>query len=124
MTSPVTQMRKLWTLVAIAFLCILVSSSEAKKEAVYKGSLQFGAQELLLGKRCYVFGGSITSGHFFDHLKRTDTHGQTRFWRNKEPVTNYPENLNVLIRISTGECRPNSQPSAGDSDIENTWELL
>lgn len=117
-------MSKISTLVLVACLSVLASSSEAKREVVHKGSLQFGAQERLLGKRCYVFGGSITSGDFFDHLKRTDTLGQIRFSKNKEPVTNYPESLSVLVRISAGECRPNSQPAAGDSAIENIWELL
>jgi hypothetical protein len=100
------------------------SNSRANKHA-YTGSIPFDNQELLIGKECYVFGGTVSSGDYFVGLERTDKDGEVRFWRMKKEVKTYPPQLDVIIRISTLDCSilPAERPTV-EFDIGSQWDSL
>lgn len=101
-----------------------VTVSQRNSTVTYKGSVDFGPQEILVGRECYVFGGLVSSEDFFDGLSRTDRNGKIEYKRIKQVIENYPDRLEVTIRLAVGECRPQNQTTPEDSRIENMWKAL
>jgi hypothetical protein len=92
-----------------------------KSKSTHDGTIDFGAQYGLLDGGCIGFSGVVSSGTFFNHLKRTGTDGHVEFTKDNRVVTEYPESLTVEIRIAGGPCdsdHPELRPSilAMDAD--------
>jgi hypothetical protein len=108
----------LLTLIACALP--IGAHARGRKDATYDGTVDFAAQLLHLDDGCLSVDGTVTSGKFFEDLKRTDTGSQPEYRRGGQVVTEYPESLTTSIRIVGDQCAaalPNS-PSAifnGDS---------
>lgn len=82
------------------------------------GKVEFGTKELQLGDGCVLIQGQLTSGSFFDGLKRTDVRGRFEFHKNGAEVTEYPDSLTTSIRLVGGRCAAglSKTPSAIFSD--------
>jgi len=70
----------------------------------YDGAVDFGAQLLHLDDGCLALDGTVTSGNFFDDLKRTEINHRFEFKKRGRVVTYYPESLTTSIRIAGGQC--------------------
>jgi hypothetical protein len=86
----------------------------------YAGVVDFGAQLLHLDDGCLDIHGTVTSGNFFDDLKRIDNGGQLEYRKRGRVVREYPESLTTSIRIAGDQCTAalSSSPSSifhGDS---------
>jgi hypothetical protein len=53
---------------------------------------------------CFRLAGRLVSEHFFDNLKRIDDDDGTRYIRGKETITDFPEELSLLIVIHDWPC--------------------
>lgn len=91
-----------------------------KSVSAYDGTVGFGAQLLRLGDGCVSVDGTVTSGDFFDDLRRIDVRGQLEYSKHGRAVTEYPASLIVSIRMVGDGCATGlaSSPSSifhGDS---------
>jgi hypothetical protein len=68
------------------------------------GKVDFGAQELQFADGCVFVDGKLTSGNFFDDLKRRDTRGRFEFKRSGQTVTDYPDSVTTSIRLVGDQC--------------------
>ena len=69
----------------------------------YDGVIAFGSQLLHMDDGCLALNGTITSGSFFEDLKRTENGNRFEFTKGGLVVTDYPESLTTSIRI-VGQC--------------------
>jgi hypothetical protein len=53
---------------------------------------------------CFRLAGRLVADHFFDNLKRIDDDQGTRYVRGKENLTDFPEQVNLLIVIHDWPC--------------------
>jgi hypothetical protein len=53
---------------------------------------------------CFRLAGRVVSEHFFDNLKRIDDDDGTRYIRGKETITDFPEEVSLLIVIHDWPC--------------------
>jgi hypothetical protein len=70
----------------------------------YEGAVNFGSQFLYLDDGCLSVDGTVTSGSFFDDLRRNDSGSQPEYRKRGELVTMYPETLKASIRIIGNQC--------------------
>ena len=102
-------------------LAIFASSASAGGgTARLEGAVNFGAQMLRLDDGCALLDGKVSSGDFFDDLKRIDVAGRLEYKKRGKWVTQYPETITTSIRIVGNQCAAslsNSPPSIfyGDS---------
>jgi hypothetical protein len=99
------------------------------RNPTYGGVVNFGSQLLYLNDSCLSVDGTVTSGSFFDDLKRNDSGSLPEFRKRGEVVTEYPESLTASIRIIGSQCALalNSRSSvfSGDSyslTFEVNWK--
>jgi hypothetical protein len=99
-------------LVLIAFP--LAASARPRNNPSYGGQIDFGAQMLHLNDGCASVHGMVTSGDFFDDLKRIDNSGRMEYKKQGKPVTEYPDSITSSIRIAGDPCAAerSSSPSA------------
>jgi hypothetical protein len=95
------------------------ASAGGRGSSTYDGSIDFGPQLLRMDDGCLALNGTVTSGSFFEDLKRIETGHQFEFTKGGRVVTDYPESLTTSIRI-VGQCAATlpSPPSSvfhGDS---------
>ena len=98
----------------------IAAHAGGKSDATYDGEIAFGSQLLYLDDGCLSVNGTVTSGNFFDDLKRTDVDGRFEFRKRGNVVTEYPESLTTSIRLVGDKCAAelSNAPSAvfsGDS---------
>jgi len=92
------------------FLALLIgllpigASARSRKDATYDGAVDFGSQVLNLQSGCFAVDGSVSSGSFFDDLKRVDTGNQTEYVKEGRVLTEYPDSITTSIRIMGSEC--------------------
>ena len=96
------------------------AEARSKNDSIYDGAMNFGAQLIHQDDGCLDLEGTVTSGNFFEDLKRIETGHQLEFRKNGRIVTEYPESLTTSIRIDGTQCAARSfhQPSSifrGDS---------
>jgi hypothetical protein len=65
---------------------------------------------------CFRLAGRLVAEHFFDNLKRIDDDQGTRYLRGKENVTDFPEQVNLLIVIHDWPCPSQLHGGAGDRE--------
>jgi hypothetical protein len=95
------------------------SSARGRSNPTYDGAIDFGSQVLRLQDGCLALDGRITSGDFFEDLKRTEIGGEFEFRKRGKVVTQYPASLSMSIRVA-GQCaaalaNPPSSVFHGDS---------
>jgi len=73
--------------------------AHTRNSPTYDGRVAFGSQLLYLDDDCLSVDGTLTAGDFFDHLKRTDMHGQPEYRKRGRIVGTYPESVSVSIRL-------------------------
>jgi hypothetical protein len=79
------------------------ASAGGGNNPTYDGTIAFGPQLLQMGDGCLALNGSVTSGRFFEDLKRIETGNRFEFTKGGRVVTDYPESLITSIRI-VGQC--------------------
>jgi len=98
---------------ALTFFCFAATSSPAqqvrhekrdkheKEKSVwgYDGGVFFETDGSLPNGACFRIRGRMTSGDFFDSLKRIDTDKATIFQRGTETVTKFPDSVIVSLAI-------------------------
>lgn len=70
----------------------------------YGGTIEFGPQLLHLDDGCLALNGTVTSGNFFEDLKRIDLGSRFEYRKRGNVVTEYPESLKTSIRIEGDRC--------------------
>jgi len=92
----------------------IVARAHSRNNPTYGGVVNFGAQQLHLKDGCLVIDGTLTSGNFFEDLKRRDNDILPEFTKSGTVVTEYPELLTASIRILGNECAasPSDSPSS------------
>jgi hypothetical protein len=98
----------------------IAAHAGGKSNATYDGDIAFGSQLLYLDDGCLSVDGTVTSGTFFDNLKRTDLGGRFQYKKQGRVVTEYPASLTTFIRLVGDKCAAelSNAPSAvfsGDS---------
>ncbi len=93
----------------LAFLLIVLSfysrSALAGGGTVrYDGEVNFGAQILTLDDGCALLEGRVSSGSFFDDLRRIDVAGRLEYKKRGKFVTEYPDTVTTSIRIVGDQC--------------------
>src|ERR1700733_6885824 len=85
---------------------ILSMGADARRRSdpAYDGAVNFGSQIVFLQDGCIALDGSVSSGSFFEDLKRVASGNQLEFEKNGSAVTKYPESLTTTIHIVGGEC--------------------
>jgi hypothetical protein len=68
------------------------------------GKVEFGPKELAFEDGCAQVDGHLTSGKFFDDLKRTNLHVHLEFTKRGAEVTEYPDSVTGVIRLVGGQC--------------------
>jgi hypothetical protein len=72
--------------------------------AAYDGTVNFGAQVIQLDDGCLAVDGKMTSGAFFEDLKRVEIGRQFEFRKRGRAVREYPDSLTTSILIAGGQC--------------------
>jgi hypothetical protein len=95
------------------------ADARGRNNPTYDGAVDFGGQLLHLNDGCLSLDGRMTSGEFFEDLKRTEVGSQFEYKKHGKVVTEYPESLTTSIRIAGDQCAAlSNRPSAvfsGDS---------
>jgi hypothetical protein len=76
--------------------------------AAYEGTVDFGAQVIQLDDGCLAVDGKMTSGAFFEDLKRIEIGRQFEFRKHGRAVKEYPDSLTTSILIAGGHCESTS----------------
>jgi hypothetical protein len=116
-------------LILVVALFPLGVHAGGKSNPTYDGAIDFGPQLLHMDDGCLALNGTVTSGTFFDDLKRMDAGNRFEFTKSGRVVTDYPESLTTSIRV-VGQCaatlsNPPSSVFHGDSyslRIEVEWK--
>jgi len=101
--------------IAAAFLGILPAAAAHEKQTIwnYDGGVFLETDGTLANGICFRLMGHVTSGHFFDDLKRVDDKGaETVFRRGKETVTQFPEQLQLHFTIYDLPCNTKLKETA------------
>jgi hypothetical protein len=78
---------------ALLIVCATTAFAGDKSVWSYEGGLFVMTNGSLLNGPCFRLAGRVTSGDFFDHLKRIDKESGTIFRRGSENVENFPDQL-------------------------------
>ena len=120
--NAMSRHRYLLGVVLTLVICMFPTSSRAadRNNPMYDGSVDFGAQLLRLDDGCVALDGKLTSGSFFDDLKRVEIARRFEYKKRGRVVTEYPESVTTSIRIEGATCvaassNPPSSIFQGDS---------
>ncbi len=96
------------------------ANARGRSNLTYDGVVGFGSQLLQLDDGCLDLDGTVTSGTFFEDLKRIEIGSRLEFRKSGKLVTEYPESLTTSIRIAGDRCttalfNPPSSIFHGDS---------
>src|SRR6202167_1174710 len=96
------------------------ASAGGRSSSTYDGTIDFGAQLLHLDDGCLALNGTVTSGNFFQDLRRIEVGNRFEYRKQGKVVTEYPESLTTSVRIEGDPCNAalSNSPSAifqGDS---------
>ena len=86
---------------AAALLIVCSTPAFARDKTVwsYEGGLFVITNGAIVTGPCFRLAGRVTSGDFFDHLKRFDRESGTIFRRGTETVENFPDRLTLSFSI-------------------------
>ena len=87
--------------VALLLACGALASAGAGDKNVwnYEGGLAIITNGAIINGPCFRLAGSVTSGDFFDHLKRIDKESGTIFRLGSQIVENFPDQLNLTFVV-------------------------
>ncbi len=80
------------------------NTANTKKTVTYSKKVPFGLQEVKIGATCIVFGGSMTSGVFFENLRNIQSQGRTEYRLKGQPVASFPDSLTIEIVAIPRNC--------------------
>ena len=87
-------------LIALALACAAPPSLAGDKTVWnYEGGLFVMTNGTIPKGPCFRLAGRVTSGDFFDHLKRIDKESGTIFRRGSETVENFPDRLTLTFLV-------------------------
>jgi hypothetical protein len=102
---------------AAALLTVCIASAPARDKSVwsYEGGLFVITNGSLPNGPCFRLAGRVTSGDFFDHLKRIDKESGTIFRSGSETVETFPEQLTLsfLVRDHYDQTCPPREENPG-----------
>jgi hypothetical protein len=84
---------------ALAMICAALAFAGDKSVWNYEGGLFVITNGSIPKGPCFRLAGRVTSGDFFDHLKRFDKESGTIFRRGAEPVENFPQQLTLSFVV-------------------------
>jgi hypothetical protein len=86
---------------AAALLILCTTSGLARDKSVwnYEGGLFVMTNGSIPQGPCFRLAGRVTSGDFFDHLKRIDKESGTTFRHGSETVENFPDQLTLSFLV-------------------------
>jgi hypothetical protein len=87
--------------VALLLTCATLAPAGARDKTVwnYEGGLGVITNGAIPNGPCFRLAGSVTSGDFFDHLKRIDKESGTIFRLGSETVENFPNQLDLTFVV-------------------------
>lgn len=80
------------------------ADARGRNNLTYDGAIDFGAQLIHMDDGCVALNGTVTSGNFFEDLKRIEIGTGLEFRKHGRVVTEYPDSLTTSVRISGGQC--------------------
>jgi hypothetical protein len=83
----------------LLLLCTTPAFAGDKSVWNYEGGLFAITNGSIPQGPCFRLAGRVTSGDFFDHLKRIDTNSGTTFRRGSENVENFPDQLTLTFVV-------------------------
>lgn len=87
-------------LITLALACTAPASPKGDKTVWnYEGGLFVITNGSIPNGPCFRLAGRVTSGDFFDHLKRIDRESGTIFRRGSEAVENFPDQLTLTFLV-------------------------
>jgi hypothetical protein len=84
---------------AFLILCNTLALANDKSVWNYEGGLFVITNGSIPNGPCFRLAGRVTSGDFFDHLKRIDKESGTIFRRGSETVENFPDELTLSFLV-------------------------
>jgi hypothetical protein len=104
----------LWICIAAGIAMFpLGAHGRGRNIPTYDGRVEFGAQLLHRDGGCVFVDGSVTSGEFFNELKRISIGDHFEFRHRGKSVAEYPESLAASIRIMGNQCGALAAPTPG-----------
>jgi hypothetical protein len=88
----------------------------------YDGGIFLGAEGALPSGACFRIKGHVTSGDFFENLKREESNSGTLYRRGNDLVTEFPKTLHLSLSIADTPCDPNMQQT--NSRVYLTDEMI
>jgi hypothetical protein len=101
----------------------MVAKAGGNGSAAYDGTVDFGSQVIQLDDRCLAVDGKMTSGAFFEDLKRIEIGRQFEFRKHGRAVREYPDSLTTSILIAGGPCE-SGLSNAGSSIFQGNAYTL
>jgi hypothetical protein len=80
------------------------ANAGGRSNPTYDGTIDFGAQLLELPDGCLALNGTVSSGTFFQDLRRIEIGNRFEYRKRGKVVTEYPESLTTSIRIEGDRC--------------------
>lgn len=104
----------------LSLLCFLLlvpaaSTGQFKRDKNiwnYDGGIIFATDGALPNGVCFRVSGDVNAADFFNNLKRVDDAHGTVFRRGTEPVSEFPETLDVSFSIRDEPCTPGAREVA------------
>jgi len=86
---------------ALLLTCGALAPAGASDKSVwnYEGGLAVITNGAIIDGPCFRLAGNVTSGNFFDHLKRIDKESGTIFRLGTEKVENFPSQLDLTFVV-------------------------
>src|SRR5260370_16885147 len=94
---------------ALLILCNTPALAGDKSVSNYQGGIFVITNGAIANGPCFRLAGRVTSGDFFDHLKRIHKKSGTIFRSGHEKVGNFPDQLTLLF-LATHHLSPTYPP--------------
>jgi hypothetical protein len=111
-------------------LLVLSATAMADKkpvQSIYDPTRELSDQEITVEDGCLVFVGEMTAGDFFKGLESKKKRKRVEFKKNGVSIREYPDELNVLIRIAGADCykgKPGVPPALVKDDSGTQFSFV
>jgi hypothetical protein len=106
-----------------AALCPIGAHAGGRNSATFDGQVDFGAQLFRSGDGCLYVDGAVSSGTFFEDLKRIDLGDRFEYRKHGKVVTQYPDSLTTSIQIMGSHCDSGEKPPSFSIFDSDTYSL-
>src|ERR1700723_2649616 len=98
--DTMSRYRYLATILLALIVALFPTSANAGggSNSSYDSTIDFEAQLLRFDDGCLALSGTVTSGNFFQDLRRTEVGNRFEYRKGGKVVTEYPESLTTSIR--------------------------